>query len=556
MKTHRPKRDAGNVLPLIVAVTAFVLLVLVILGLKYVRILGSYQEQRTAIDAAALAAAKSLSRIVVEDPNLGFISLSDAAPIGKGTMAQDGYYLPVQSINTVLGTIRLDMIVADYMQDPIMKQCAIDDYQKAMKAQQKLMDALKAAAQPGGTGVDMDGNVVNPTQDATDAYTTNQVRLTGTPTSLVPGSLKLSLGYIDGLRSNIPIPQPASVDAGAQQQQDSGYYKANVDVPYNNESFILAALGDDVTLVDRRLFKDTLPGLAYSIPTVVKCEADEQYSERDTQNQLATKNVHATSAAEIGVFKDKRPNPGAFTLRILDSAPIPEISTLGSIFKQGQIVNSPCDVLQTPLTGDYPDTQATPYLFSSTMGFDVPSHPQLGQALSVAFYDWVRRSGTNINVKSLVDTLNAPLQPGPNAGQLHQFQVTPQGTIGYQVTAASDTNLPISQNQWRAIGGLAFTSTNNFQYDVFLTDFVHVPGKTTGGKHAGEPLDMPGSTQTYPQPTPALPSFWENSSWPYDIFATGPAGGAVRPSYDAAGVAVDYTFRQRVNMSQWTVPSN
>jgi len=83
-------------------------------------------EQRAAIDVASLAAAKDLSKIVVEDPYFGFIALSDYAPSGKhnphrlfqsagattdghadaGVHAawhdgRDGFPMPVRSINTI-----------------------------------------------------------------------------------------------------------------------------------------------------------------------------------------------------------------------------------------------------------------------------------------------------------------------------------------------------------------------------------------------------------------------------------------------------------------------
>ncbi len=88
---------------LVVAILAGLIVTVILFMLGYVRILGSHSEQRTAIESAALAAAKDLSRIVVEDPNFGLISLSDAAPVGTNTAAGDRYFMPVHGINTLLG---------------------------------------------------------------------------------------------------------------------------------------------------------------------------------------------------------------------------------------------------------------------------------------------------------------------------------------------------------------------------------------------------------------------------------------------------------------------
>ncbi len=70
-----------------------ILIAILLFALGYTRLVGSSQEQRTAIEAASLAAAKEISRIVVNDPNFGYISLSDAAPVGKATAAGDNFFI-------------------------------------------------------------------------------------------------------------------------------------------------------------------------------------------------------------------------------------------------------------------------------------------------------------------------------------------------------------------------------------------------------------------------------------------------------------------------------
>ncbi|HEY9784259.1 MAG TPA: pilus assembly protein TadG-related protein, partial [Candidatus Obscuribacterales bacterium] len=70
------RRPRGNMIVMITALTAGVVIALLFFALAYTRMLGGNQEQRTAIEAAALAAAKDLSRIVIEDPNFGWIGLS------------------------------------------------------------------------------------------------------------------------------------------------------------------------------------------------------------------------------------------------------------------------------------------------------------------------------------------------------------------------------------------------------------------------------------------------------------------------------------------------
>ena len=159
-------RQRGNMLVLVVSILAGLVIAVILFMLGYVRILGSHSEQRTAIESAALAAAKDLSRIVVEDPNFGFVSLSDGAPVGTSTAAGDKYFMPVHGINTILGTIRLDMIVADQLNDPVMRDFIDRDYSNAMAAKDRLVNVLESAvsgtSEAGSEPRDRGGEIVDP----------------------------------------------------------------------------------------------------------------------------------------------------------------------------------------------------------------------------------------------------------------------------------------------------------------------------------------------------------------------------------------------------------
>src|ERR1700679_4027494 len=117
--TAQPRAARGNMLVFITACTIGLLAALAFFCLGYVLLIGSNNEQRTAIEAASLAAARDLSMIAVNsnsagtNSNYGWISLSDYAPVTSTTLATDQWDTPVRSINTILGTIRLDLIIAD-----------------------------------------------------------------------------------------------------------------------------------------------------------------------------------------------------------------------------------------------------------------------------------------------------------------------------------------------------------------------------------------------------------------------------------------------------------
>lgn len=66
----RPNR--GNTLAMVAAVTVIGLLV-IIFALLYMNMVRSGTEHKTAIEAAAIAAAKDISRIVIDSPECGLV---------------------------------------------------------------------------------------------------------------------------------------------------------------------------------------------------------------------------------------------------------------------------------------------------------------------------------------------------------------------------------------------------------------------------------------------------------------------------------------------------
>lgn len=526
-------------LPLVISVLVFIVFAIGLFFLSFTRLLGSHEEQRTAIESAALAAAHDLGSIVIEDPNFGFLSLSDQTPTGKGTRCGDDYFVSVQSINSLLATIRLDMMIAEQMNDDLMRALAKADYANAMAAKDNLNFTLGKAVLPGGFAQDFDGNRVEPYKSAVDAYQNNSVRMNGGASQMVPGSMKLSLGVATGLLANTKAPKPLGCGSVSDDQRDGEYFRAFTNVPFNNCDFVFAAVGQDSTLVDISKFKASDSALPYAIPDIVKCEADQKFSYKDERARDQTATTHAVSCAEPVGIHDSVPNPGTFELVFTPDMP-PEISKWADIFLYQGLQTSPADRLQSPSGGDYPGTN---------MGEFYPrviddNHPQFGKLVSLAFYDWVRRGREHVDITSLINTLNGPLaqKMGADVPQKHQFSVNPNGTIDYTVVADTPTTaLAVSDHQYRAESGLVISSVNKKTYDAYLRDFVYQPGRIKGGKHAGEPINSPEPTVPGGGTTNALDEHATDSI----VFTTGPSSGAPRPTYQSKGVAVQLRFKAR-----------
>ncbi|CAN5464573.1 hypothetical protein BH10CYA1_BH10CYA1_46810 [soil metagenome] len=528
------KRDRrGSMLALIVA-TMGIVLALFFFGLNYVRLIGSSAEQKKAIESAALAAATDISGLVVNTDEFGYVSLSDAAPIGQSTNAQDQLSMPVHSINTIIGTARLDLIIADQMNDQTMRQFAILDANNAQKAAKRLIIAINAALLPGGKVVDKDGRWLYPYVDAINAYNANDIRMTGT-SYYVPDSMKLTLGSITGgIATNTPVPRPAASAVVPPDQQVEGFYRSDMNIKYLNQDFVFASVGKSSTLADPKLFVaggDT--ALPYCIPTIVKAEANQFIATTMNGDQ-----VHAVACGVPSSLYDPLPAPGSLSLSFPDG-PVPEIKTVSDIFNNAQMNDvAKQSTLLTPVGGDFP---WDPGSSMSQMNWPLNNavNPPIGVVFRGAFYDWIRRAGCKAQIDQVLSVPAAPLDaPNPATvvyapittaggttgtalgpvpgGIIHIFKFDPSGAVVYRSSALKPypysvsshkqmyaeslnaiTNstvpkfvikpplLPDVKGVKNVAGELDFTNT----WDVYIRDEVRNPGTSLGGKHGGEPLD-------------------------------------------------------------------
>lgn len=475
------RTSSGNTLALIAAISAGILILILLFALSYTRLVGSNQEQRTAVEAAALAAAKDVSRIVINDSNFGYVSISDAAPIGKATAAGDNYFMPVNGINTLMGTIRLDLIIADSLGNLPMKALAKRDLANLKLAKENLAIEIRQALTGAGSSKDIDGNPVNPYTSAEAAYNQNLVRMSGNAT-YVPNSMKLTLGSISApMQTNVPTPKPASYANVEDEQAMNGFYMSGMNVPYDGEDFVFAAVGDSLKLVDPTKFTETLGSVPYQMHSVIKAEADQKIQD---QADKSFRTVHAQTCAATASVYDPKPAPGSLTVSFPDQMP-PEISSISTILSlPGMNTPAPIDIKKS-INGDYPEPGSS--LTPNTWGGG--GTPNGSTVASGGYYDWMRRSGARLNADQAVKLLTEPLT---NTGvpAIHIFSVKPDGTIQYNYDPTLDTApyWVASENQMYGVALDALASTNGNAYDVHIRDYGYQPGTINGGKHGGEPL--------------------------------------------------------------------
>lgn len=520
------RRKKGNMLALIAAVVAGIVIFMLLFVMAYMRIVGSSAEQKTAIEAAALAAARDISKIVINTPEFGYVGLSDSAPNGTVTTATDTFYTPVHSINTLIGTARLDSIIADSLGVPEFQELALMDLASAKTRATQLVAVIDASILPSGTASDKDGNTLTPYISAETAYNQNQIRMTGS-SNYVAGSMKLDLGAIqNGSATNIPVPKPAGIDFSLNNTNTvAGYYKSYTNLPFNGQDYVFAGIGGAIKLIDPNLWRPDITSLPYCHRTVIRAEAVQ-----NMHGQNRTDTLKAVACAQPASIYDPKPAPGALTVSFPDGMPngANQLNIPYDLYGANlSDANDPSDMYRAD-SGDYPTDAGSNISFDPAWPVASDSNQLAASSIKIAIYDWMKRAGTKADVSSILGMHNTPFDPqGPDvpwyslgnipAGIVHIYRFDTDGIVSYQ-------SLPVKPQPWYVVGhdqtfiecfdayqnaaipfkltGIALPSptfswpysaigeiTFTDSYDVFVRIYGRRPGTMNGGKHAGEPMD-------------------------------------------------------------------
>lgn len=513
----------------LVAVGSIILLGVVLFLVLYLQMLRSGSEQQTAIDSAAIAAAKDISRIVINTEEFGYVGLTTAAPSGEDTKAPDDWYQEVRSLNELMATARLDLIIASEMGDTFMKNLALADLSNVKKVKDDLATEINRSIQSGGSARDAAGNVVTPYLSAERVYLKNASR----GSTYVPGSMKLTMGGVEGgIETGTPCPTPLSKGACAANESN-GRYLSDRNVPFDGNDFVFGSVARRVSLCEKSKYKEVVPGLPFQMPSVVKVEAQQEF-----KDQGKTWTVSFSACACAGSAEPPRPAAGAFTLSFPDG-PVTGFNKPGDIWGSALIQTKTMDVYQSQ-GGDFivdkPPAELVPY--EGAIPF-TSNPPPATEVIKLALYDWLRCGGSKVNIDAAVGlegrAFNPPSvpkvswkAPDPSnpaiiqtlgqipTGVMHIYTFNPDGTIAYvskdikpypytvvgenQLYAelSEGNDIATTEPVWN-LSGIKYLDvsgsikTGEIQgtnlYDIYVRDLSRHVGTISGGKHAGERLD-------------------------------------------------------------------
>lgn len=458
-------------------------------GAKLVSLLSLHRRLETASDAASLAAARELSRVVVADPNFGYISLSDYAPGSREFVAADGKPLPVTGINTLIATARASMLMAGRLNNEEYLRLARVDAARTRQAVRRLISALKLAVQDDPRGPKAaDGKVVKPMAAARQAF----VRSFGGDSLR---ELKLELGYLSAAGSTatampLPLDQcrlPATGGNGAN-------YAAFVDLPVAGESFIFADLAPQPRLVSSDLFiADVGPAMTRrEIEDFQDTESSSPSADAERVMPASVVRVRA-SVKEVDICGNScaapyaladRSAPGVLLVGLPDGLPGGYLSFFD--YTSDRRCRSAIMPVFRARGGDYP--------LDSEARLAEDDRRPLSDIFVQGLYDWVRTAHGRIDMDRIMAVLGSRMQPTGGAlkpGQtlVYRFQ---DGDVLVDFCNIGDVQNQIVQDGQSYSLGLSALPATGAAWTVAFRDQVRRIGLREGGKHGGQAMDMGG----------------------------------------------------------------
>jgi hypothetical protein len=462
------RRTTGNTLVIAIITLCFIIIPILMMvsqsGFKMVDV----QRIQNTMDAACLLAANDASRIVINDQNFGYISLSNYPPIGKATCARDGEPLPVLGINSLIGTIRQNSIVARELGNSKMMSLVDSDRLCLDKTVSDLNETLKDAVSLRSKEkyFDINGSVVEPVKDVS-AFLNNSL-----PPNIKLESIRISTGWLSGAgRTNIVIPQPARFAQTKPDEVQGNTYKAFMDIPFEGRRFTFAGLDSSSCIVSPKSFRDADNKHVCSIIKVECVFAVQNFGGVTTSKFSCQSCGEPFSMPEVGPA-------GIMTLRF-SGVPTAGLRSWSDFLKDNNFRDAQVNKFDA-VGGDYPldrDSRLQQYRADSDSGTSAMFADHL--------YCWLRNGHLRPRVDSILSMVNEPFLSTTNGLYIYEF--TKNGTINrrmlrkdpFPVGVTSDAQCSVTANT-TVQGGATPTI-------VFRNDVKNL-GSKLGGKHGGQPL--------------------------------------------------------------------
>ncbi len=459
----KSRTETGSMMVLILCLTIVVIIPIFILMCKLGPYLIFNGRAQNVVDAAGMIAAQDLSKVVIDDPNFGFVSLSNHPAVGRATKAQDGEPLPVTGINTIVGTLRQNALVASHIHNDKMNELIDIDMANLQFTINHLNNTLaNVLIQNSDKAIDIEGKAVRPIDDVTSFLSQNL------PPNLKLESVKLSSGWLDGgSETEIAAPQPTSLAETKTQDIEGGKYQAFKSIPVGKRSFSFAGLGQQAHLVSARNFREAD---SKHICSIVKLECtvvsrDDNHTKTD---YVVCCQPHATS--------DQSPM-GAMTLRFPGHT-LPGAFSWAGLLSHASFRDNKVTAFQV-FGGDFPfEKDARMYATQN----ETPSCT--ADQFAEHLYYWLRNAHLRPSLGAVLAMINEPFSAGSN--EVYSYQLSDNGNIIRNTLSGSGFTRPVCADGQKSIMADTCTSSGANAI-IYFRDNVLQQGRQSG-KHAGQAL--------------------------------------------------------------------
>jgi hypothetical protein len=468
---RRLRSETGSLLVIIVVTICLIIVPLLIMSSQ----VGLYTVDKgriqNIVEAAGLLAANDMSRIIINDPNFGYVSLSNYPPIGKATCASDGEPLPVTGINTLVGTIRQNAIVARELGNPTMTMLARTDRIDLQTTISELNSTLSESLSGNSKQnfVDIQGAKVDPLKNVTTFLKANL------PANVKLESVKLTNGWLaDGARTMIPVPQPERLADIKPGDSQGGYLKPFINLPVAGESFSLAGLGGSSTIVAPSEFraadKKHISSIVRIECTLVLRSTPQPYS----GSSLST--MRTLACCQPYSLPDTGPG-GIMTLRFT-GGPVAGLQSWSDFLHDGNFKDRQVNTYDV-IGGDYQVDK------DSRKKLAAVAETSTAQQFAEHLYYWLRNGHLRPRIDSITEMVNDQFKSGPN--DLYAYEFAKNGKISRRIITRDP--FPIGVTSDAQFSAIADTRIQGGKAPIIIfRNNVRRLGIINGGKHAGQPL--------------------------------------------------------------------
>lgn len=432
----------------------------------------------SATEAAALAAAQQMSRIVIDDPYFGYIGLSDQAPAGSALIASDGEPLPVICINTVISSARTHLIIADTLEDEYMHNLALEECAQARRAANLLQSALQESLSSNSKREfrDWQGNPIAPYAAAKKAYRANifDVKESNAPETV---DLTLTLGWDNGCGSTLSRPPAGEKYAFCSHSSlADGKYKPSTNYSYAGQDFYFAAVGSQTSLVSPSQFSK--PDSVH-LASIVRATTVSKLGLIARQELSTTvKNNAFAQPASTYCY-----HPAGSLVLDMPDGNISGFDTLSDIIAVHSETIAPVNVM-SPVNGDFPGSQST---LTSLSAVGKIEKLKMRELIVLGIFDWLRTAQDRIDIASLVKVCRETSLNDSAVGERYiRFDLGANGVVNVARTAESPfASTAIHEGQLFCFAPGSLKSKGGMCTTTFV-DQVHNLGSAYGGRHAGQ----------------------------------------------------------------------